>query len=129
MYSNTFGGEGFYTKQEAFDAYDKRLSHILNYKGKTSGKVWKNWPEAIAAFDIQNEPMISKAYLCQDNDKAGWICGRAKHLREELGADNQIKISSGGIGGDVTNECYLTSAATECEALDLIASKFPPVAK
>ncbi|KAF4446656.1 hypothetical protein F53441_9697 [Fusarium austroafricanum] len=49
-----WGAGDFYQKQDAFDAYDARLSYILNYKGATSGKVWKNWPQAIFSFNLQN---------------------------------------------------------------------------
>lgn len=52
-----WGAGYFYQKQEAFDAYDARLSYILDYKGVYSGKVWKNWPQAIFSFNIQvNSP-------------------------------------------------------------------------
>lgn len=40
-------------KKEAFDAYDARLSYILNYQGATSGKVWKEWTDAIFGFNLQ----------------------------------------------------------------------------
>ena len=53
VYSDKWGSGNFYEQQDAFDAYDARLSAILNYKGTTSGKVWKNWGDAILSFNIQ----------------------------------------------------------------------------
>lgn len=52
-YYDRWGPGSFYTQQEAFKAYDARLSYILNYKGKYSGQVWKNWPQAIFSFNLQ----------------------------------------------------------------------------
>ncbi|KAI2615548.1 glycoside hydrolase family 5 protein [Hypoxylon sp. NC1633] len=122
IYSETWNKQTFYTSQDAFDAYDRRIDHILNYTGKASGKQWKTWSDAILAFDLQNEPMSADNSVCnKDGDKAGWICGRAKHMRETLGADNKIRIASGGVGGDISHGCTFAKAATGCAALDLIA--------
>lgn len=122
-YWNAYGSGNFYEDQAAFDAYDNRLSHVLNYQGKSSGKVWKNWNDAIMAFDLQNEPMATKIEECTGSSPAGadWPCGRAEHMRSVLGADNPIQIASGGIGGDISKECNFMSAAVTCDALDLIA--------
>lgn len=60
-YYDRWGPGSFYTQQEAFNAYDARLSYILNYKGKYSGMVWKNWPQAIFSFNLQvRRPPISQ---------------------------------------------------------------------
>ncbi|KAI0555793.1 glycoside hydrolase [Xylaria curta] len=120
-YWNRYGSGYFYEQQAAFDDYDARLSHVLNYKGKTSGQVWKNWSKAIMAFDLQNEPMSTKLAECQTSAGANWICGRAQHMRSVLGANNPIKISSGGIGGDISHNCNFVSAAVNCGQLDMIA--------
>ncbi|KAI0176987.1 glycoside hydrolase superfamily [Pestalotiopsis sp. NC0098] len=121
IYYDQFGSAGFYEDEEAFTAYDARLSYILNYCGASSGKIWKEWSEAIMGFDLQNEPMTANTTACTNNDERGWLCGRATHLRSELGADNPIIVSSGGIGGDYSHDCTFISAATECAALDAIA--------
>ena len=52
-YYDKWGPGYFYEQQDAFDAYDARLSAILNHKGATSGKVWKEWDEAILSFNLQ----------------------------------------------------------------------------
>ncbi|KAI0438081.1 glycoside hydrolase [Xylaria telfairii] len=120
-YWNRYGSGYFYEQQAAFDDYDARLSHVLNYKGKTSGQVWKNWSKAIMAFDLQNEPMSTKVSECQTDAGAKWVCGRAQHMRSVLGANNPIKISSGGIGGDISKNCNFMPAAVNCGQLDMIA--------
>ncbi|KAI1347141.1 glycoside hydrolase [Xylaria sp. FL0043] len=120
-YWNTYGSGYFYEQQAAFDDYDARLSHVLNYQGRTSGKVWKNWSDAIMAFDLQNEPMSTKTSECLTGAGANWVCGRAQHMRSVLGANNPIKISSGGIGGDISQGCNFMSAAVNCAELDIIA--------
>lgn len=53
MYYARWGAGYFYEQQDAFTAYDNRLTYILNYKGKYSGKVWKSWPQAIVSFNLQ----------------------------------------------------------------------------
>ncbi|KAK6950543.1 hypothetical protein Daesc_008871 [Daldinia eschscholtzii] len=116
-----FGKSGFYSSDEAIKAYDKRIDHILNYKGAHSGKVWKNWSDAIMAFDLQNEPMSPDISVCKNNDQKNWLCGRAKKFRNVLGSNNKIQIATGGIGGDISHECTFIKAATECPEIDLIA--------
>ncbi|KAK7937647.1 uncharacterized protein PG986_014515 [Apiospora aurea] len=59
VYFDKFGPAGFYQDQAAFDAYDARLSYILNYKGASSGNVWKEWSDAIMGFDLQVETFNS----------------------------------------------------------------------
>ncbi|KAK9781554.1 putative mannan endo-1,4-beta-mannosidase [Seiridium cardinale] len=110
----------FYTDQSAATQYDKRIDYILNYQGKTSGKAWKEWGDAIMGFDIQNEPFNAKASVCKDSNAAKWVCDRATHMRETLGS-NKIQVSTGGLGGDISNGCTFIESATSCEALDLIA--------
>ncbi|RKU49363.1 hypothetical protein DL546_001301 [Coniochaeta pulveracea] len=120
-YCSTWGPGYFYEVQDAFNAYDNRLSFILNYQGKYSGKVWKNWKAAIMGFDLQNEPMAPKLSECTNGDVHGWVCGRAAHMRTVLGAQNPIKIGSGGIGGDYSHGCNLLPAALNCPQLDMIS--------
>ncbi|KAI1169938.1 glycoside hydrolase [Nemania sp. FL0916] len=120
-YWNAYGSGYFYEQQAAFDAYDARISHVLNYKGKSSGQVWKNWSAAIMAFDLQNEPMSTKVSECTSGAGANWVCGRAQHMRSVLGATNPIKVSSGGLGGDISHGCNFMDAAVNCGQLDMIA--------
>ncbi|KAJ0153432.1 Uncharacterized protein HZ326_4155 [Fusarium oxysporum f. sp. albedinis] len=106
-----WGSGYFYEKQDAFDAYDARLSYILNYKGTYSGKVWKNWPNAIFSFNLQNEPMTPGPSNCKNGDPSGWACGRATFMRN-AGLDSHILISTGGLGGDFSHGCTFLPAVT-----------------
>lgn len=63
IYYTTWGPGYFYEKQEAFDAYDARLSYILNYKGATSGQVWKEWSDAIVGFNVQVRVSYSTRFV------------------------------------------------------------------
>lgn len=121
VYYDTFGKDAFYVEQSAFDAYDARLSYILNYQGTHSGRVWKKWPEAIMSFNLQNEPMTPDPSVCRGGDAQGWLCGRATHLRNELGSDSPIIVSTGGVGGDFSHECTFVPAVTQCDAVDAIS--------
>ncbi|OTA60675.1 glycoside hydrolase family 5 protein [Hypoxylon sp. EC38] len=121
VYSEKWGKNSFYTSQDAFDAYDRRIEHILNYTGKYSKKQWKSWSDAIMAFDLQNEPMSPDNSVCKSNDSKGWLCGRAKKFRSVLGVNNKIQIATGGIGGDISHDCTFIKAATQCKEIDLIA--------
>ncbi|KAH8660553.1 hypothetical protein BX600DRAFT_438766 [Xylariales sp. PMI_506] len=64
---------------------------------------------------------VTKHPIVPHNDAYDWICGRATHIRDELGAGNPIIVSSGGIGGDYSHDCTFISKATNCSALDAIA--------
>ncbi|KAI0165891.1 glycoside hydrolase family 5 protein [Xylariaceae sp. FL1272] len=112
IYESTWPNGAFYTDSDARTAYKNRIDAIVNYQGATSGQVWKNWTDAILAFDLQNEPMCAFTSLCTDNDQAGWLCDIALAMRLSLGGDNPIKIATGSVGGDASNECITISAAT-----------------
>ncbi|KAI1758716.1 glycoside hydrolase [Hypoxylon sp. FL1150] len=76
--------------------------HVLKYKGKSSNHVWKNWNAAIMAFDLQNEPMLTKT-------------------EEHTGTAGTNWIASGSLGGDISQGCTFMPAAVNCAQLDMIA--------
>lgn len=121
IYGQTFGSGFFYESQEAYDAFDARLTHILNYQGAHSGQVWKNWSDVIMAFDIQNEPFASEASKCFQASAGEWACGRAATMRNVLGGNNPIKIATGGFGGDISHDCTFEAAATTCPQIDIVS--------
>ena len=120
VYGKKWPGDSYYTSSDAAKAIDNRLSWILNYKSPSSGKVWKEWSDAIAGFDVENEPFQFANGLCKAGDKAGWLCGRAQHMRQELG-ESPIKIGTGGIGGDDSKGCTMMQSALDCDAVDMIS--------
>lgn len=103
------------------DRNSARINYIMNYVSPCSGKAWKDWTEAIMGFDIENEPMTSDTSICTDNDTAGWLCSRAANMRQTLGAENPIKIGTGGIGGDISHNCNFMSSALSCPEIDMIS--------
>lgn len=120
-YGSQFGSGYFYEHQDAFDTFDNRLRAIVNYKGKYSGKVWKDWHDVIMAFDLQNEPFASKTEECHYDTAQSWACGRANTLRSALGGNNPIKIATGGLGGDISHGCTFLSSAMSCDQIDMVA--------
>ncbi len=123
IYGQTYGSGSFYEEQAAYDAYDARLRFITSYTGKHSGKTWRDWHDVIMAFDLQNEPFAPKTDECSSNGAAAktWVCGRSDALRAALGADNPIKIASGGFGGDYSKGCSFFEGAMSCSSLDIVA--------
>lgn len=70
---------------------------------------------------MQNEPMTPSGSNCRNGDPYGWACGRAQHMRNVLGANNRILISTGGLGGDISHQCTFLPAVTQCNAVDAIS--------
>lgn len=65
--------------------------------------------------------MTPSASHCTNNDPHGWVCGRARHLRDLLGSNTGILVSTGGLGGDISHSCTFLSAATQYSAVDAIS--------
>lgn len=79
---------------------DNRIAHIVNHKNPNFGnRAWKNIPEAILGFDIQNE---GQAHMPNDEiPNPNWICDRATNLKQ-LQLDANILVLTGG-GADVSD--------------------------
>lgn len=58
---------------------------------------------------------------CKRGDPQGWACGRATHMRNRLGLNSRILISTGALGGDFSHGCTFLPAVTNCAAIDAIA--------
>lgn len=119
IYGQTYGAGYFYEDSAAIQAFDNRISAILNYEGAHSGRVWKDWSEVIMGFNLQNEPFASETSKCFLDSAEDWICGRSVHMREVLGANNPIKVASGGFGGDISHGC--TFVGMGCGSLDIVS--------
>ncbi|KAJ3242921.1 hypothetical protein HDU78_001058 [Chytriomyces hyalinus] len=104
---------GFYNSEAAQNSFDARLAHIVNHVNPRMGsRAWKDIPEAIFAFDIQNEGQGNSNIL-----NADWWCGRATALRRVMG-DSRVLIGTGG-GQDFYPS--LLTQNFECGALDIVA--------
>ncbi|KAI8616365.1 WSC domain-containing protein [Chytriomyces sp. MP71] len=77
---------------------------------------WKDIPEAIYAFEIQNEAegfgQQSVAPFNYD-----WMCGRASNLRALIGTSPIYISNGGGVNGDWSN----LQSYYNCAALDVVA--------
>ncbi|KAL6808482.1 glycoside hydrolase family 5 protein [Trichoderma sp. SZMC 28015] len=109
----------FYSNAQAQAQYDARIKAILTYKSPSSGLAWGNWSEAILAFDLQNEP-FQFTNDGQNGDPSNWLCGRAQNFKKYI-TDSNIKVATGGIGGDQVHGYNLLSKALTCSAIDIIS--------
>lgn len=64
---------------------------------------------------------VDSQKACKAGDPHGWLCGRAQHIKNELGANNPILVSTGGVGGDISWGCTFIKAVTQCSAIDVIS--------
>ncbi|TVY71426.1 putative mannan endo-1,4-beta-mannosidase F [Lachnellula suecica] len=118
IYCSTYH-TSFYSNTKAQAQYDERVKQILNYQSPSSGKTWGSWSEAIMAFDIQNEPFQFTSDGA-NNDPSGWLCGRAANFKKYITSPN-IKVATGGIGGDQSHNHNLISAALKCSSIDIMS--------
>jgi mannan endo-1,4-beta-mannosidase len=118
VYCSTYG-TSFYSNSDAQTQYDARIAAILNYKSPSSGKIWGRWSDAILAFDLENEP-FQFTDDGANNDPSGWLCGRAKNFKANLG-NSSVKVATGGIGGDHSHGYNMLQAALECDSIDLMS--------
>ena len=123
-YCNKYGSsDNFYSSTSAKADYDRRLAHILNFVSPSSGKRWADWWQAVAAFDIQNEPLIGSVGKLQANDPDDWICGRAGNMKTLI-AGSGVRIATGGVGGSeycCDHEFNIISKVLYCAAIDIIS--------
>ena len=118
IYCKTYHS-GFYSSSTAQAQFDARIKAILTYKSPTSGMVWGNWSEAILAFDLENEPFQFTSDGA-NNDPSNWLCGRAKTFKNYI-TDSNIKVATGGIGGDQSHGHNMLAKALSCSEIDLMS--------
>jgi mannan endo-1,4-beta-mannosidase len=118
IYCETYG-TSFYSNSDAHVQYDARIKAILTYKSPSSGLTWGNWSDAILAFDIENEP-FQFTDDGANNDPSGWLCGRAANFKNYI-EDSNIKVATGGIGGDQSHNYNMLPAALACPSIDLMS--------
>ncbi|ORY45178.1 hypothetical protein BCR33DRAFT_697308, partial [Rhizoclosmatium globosum] len=105
----------FYTNNDAQQAFDNRVVHIINHQNAKMGNVaWKDLSQSIYAFEFQNEAMGAINPKLPNPD---WWCARATNLRPLL-PFNGIKIATGG-GRDF--EQSIIDQNFNCSAIDLVA--------
>ncbi|KAI8829425.1 glycoside hydrolase superfamily [Chytriomyces cf. hyalinus JEL632] len=121
-YFNEFvaGGtmEGFYSNAVAESAFDARLDHIVTHRNPLMGnRMWKDIPEGLYAFEIQNEAQGEGKTTANVFSNAKWWCDRATNLRKGALKDSMIPIATGGgkdFGTSLRDEFF------ECDAMDVV---------
>ena len=99
-------------------SYQARLTHILNYTGATSHKRWGAWPAAIAAFDIQNEPMVGLDSTDPLVTTSDWLCSAAKVMKPLLAGP---LVATGAVLGACEHGENFSPIATSCPEIDIIS--------
>uniref|UniRef100_A0A6B2L8V3 mannan endo-1,4-beta-mannosidase n=1 Tax=Arcella intermedia TaxID=1963864 RepID=A0A6B2L8V3_9EUKA len=117
VYGQRWGTGYFYEQQDAMDAFDNRLRHVLNHVHTSLGKPWKELKDYIFAFEAQNEAMIGKGsdYIAAHQY---WQCDRAKTIRSVLGPSSGILVTT---GGESWMDESLQPDWFACKELDVIA--------
>ena len=123
-YTAKYISTDFYTDQAAWTDYARRLTYILNYVSPSSGKPWGQWGDAIAAFDLQNEPYLFRdADLLKSTDPnaTAWICHMAGALKAGLTGANPPKVASGSLAGACEHGQVFHQAITSCANIDIVS--------
>ncbi|KAI5124677.1 hypothetical protein M0805_004285 [Coniferiporia weirii] len=117
VYGAEYGTGYFYEWANATSQFDNRLKHVLNYVHSSLGKPWKELSDYIFAFEAENEAMIGKGQTYIE-DNQSWQCDRATTIKNELGDNSGILVTTGG-------ESWLSESVQSdwlsCDALDVIS--------
>ncbi|KAJ3893878.1 glycoside hydrolase family 5 protein [Lentinula edodes] len=117
IYGRTYGVEGFYTSSVAIDAFNQRITHILNIHKNTllDNQPWSELGGYIFGYEAQNEPMIfdQSFYL----DHLSWICNSALQIRNNVGDTNQLIFTGGGSAASSVQSIFFSSSC----AIDVVA--------
>ncbi|KAJ6568629.1 glycoside hydrolase [Mycena capillaripes] len=118
IYGSTFGVDGFYTNPTAINAFNQRITHILNiHKNSLLGnQPWSELGAYVFGWEPQNEPMIfdQSFYLAH----LSWICNSAQQIRSNTGDRNQLIFTGGGSGSASVQPTFFGSS---CTAIDVVA--------
>ncbi|KAJ7874393.1 glycoside hydrolase family 5 protein [Mycena leptocephala] len=118
IYGSTYGIDGFYTNAVAINAFNQRITHILNiHKNSLLGnQPWSELGAYIFGWEPQNEPMIfdQSFYLAH----LSWICDAAQQIRNNTGDRNQLIFTGGGSAAASVQPTFFGSS---CTAIDVVA--------
>ncbi|KAJ6562737.1 glycoside hydrolase family 5 protein [Mycena vulgaris] len=118
IYGSTYGTEGFYTNPVAINAFNQRITHILNtHKNALLGNLpWSDLSAYIFGLEPQNEPMIfDQAFY---TSHLSWICNAAQQIRNNVGDRNQLIFTGGGSAAASVQPFFFGSS---CPAVDVVA--------
>ncbi|KAJ3782161.1 glycoside hydrolase family 5 protein [Lentinula aff. detonsa] len=117
IYGSTYGVEGFYTNADAINAFNQRITHILNIHKNSllDDQPWSELGGYVFGYEAQNEPMIfdQSFYL----DHLSWICNSALQIRNNVGDTDQLIFTGGGSAASSVQSTFFSSSC----AIDVIA--------
>ncbi|TFK50436.1 glycoside hydrolase [Heliocybe sulcata] len=115
-YQAAGSSEAFYTSQTTIDAFNNRITHILNgHMHQTLGQPWSELGDYIFGLEAQNEPMIFDQSFYTSHLE--WICNTAKQIRGNVGNPNMLIFTGGGSGSASVQSTFFSSSC----AIDVVA--------
>ncbi|KAJ7246835.1 glycoside hydrolase family 5 protein [Mycena haematopus] len=110
IYGKTYGVDGFYTNSAAINAFNQRITHILNiHKNSLLGnQPWSDLSAYIFGLEPQNEPMIFDQSFYAAH--LSWICNAAQQIRNNVGDPNQLIFTGGGSAGASVQSTFFSSS-------------------
>ncbi|KAJ6449376.1 glycoside hydrolase family 5 protein [Mycena sanguinolenta] len=110
IYGRTYGTEGFYTNPTAINAFNQRITHILNiHKNSLLGnQPWSDLSAYIFGLEPQNEPMIFDQSFYTSH--LSWICNAALQIRNNVGDPNQLIFTGGGSAAASVQSTFFSSS-------------------
>ncbi|KAJ4470209.1 glycoside hydrolase family 5 protein [Lentinula aciculospora] len=108
IYGSTYGIEGFYTSTDAINAFNQRITHILNiHKNSLLGnQPWSELGGYIFGYEAQNE-----------FDHLPWVCDCALQIRNNVGDNNQVIFTGGGSAASSVQSTFFSNSC----AIDVVA--------
>ncbi|KAF8167075.1 glycoside hydrolase family 5 protein [Mycena galopus ATCC 62051] len=111
VYGTTYGVEGFYTNPVAINAFNQRITHILNiHKNALLGnQPWSDLSPYIFGLEPQNElsDLLVESFYLANLD---WICNAALQIRNNVGDPNQLIFTGGGSAGASVQPAFFSSS-------------------
>jgi len=117
VYTDTYGEEGFYTNSDAINAFNQRITHILNIHKNSllDDQPWSELGGYIFGYEAQNEPMIFDQSFYLDN--LDWICNSALQIRNNVGDPDQLILTGGGSAAASVQSTFFSSSC----AIDVVS--------
>ncbi|KAF7304047.1 Glycoside hydrolase [Mycena indigotica] len=117
IYARTYGVSGFYTNPDAINAFNQRITHILNIHKNAllRNQAWSFLGAYIFGLEAQNEPMIWDQSLYLSH--LSWVCASALQIRNNVGDRNQLIFTGGGAAASSVQSAFFASSC----AVDVVA--------
>jgi len=105
-YAKAHPGAAFYAEPSARAAFRRRIEHVLNYRGPSTGRAWRELGDALFAWELQGE--------CRWFHAPEWVDDMAFYVKQ-LAPEH--KVACGGLGrvteGDLARDTVRASASVD----------------